>query len=143
MREINPNQEPRIPIKLCVEGRVYRISSRNLSFGVYDGNEGFIGIREKFSARYLFTEYHWDQGPPYGTVSSQVDTGIDLPQGIKLREHLRTVDKISGREVEFDEPIGDGGRGWYFVDTGESSPEIHPVAVENRALFEFLESLDL
>ena len=49
-------------------GMAYKLHSRNLAIGVYDGNEGFIGIREKFGPRYLFTEYHWDQGPPFGTA---------------------------------------------------------------------------
>ena len=47
----------------CVKGRVYKLWCRNLSIGVYDGKEGFIGIRTKFGSRYLDTEYHWDQGP--------------------------------------------------------------------------------
>lgn len=39
------------------KGGVYKLQSRNLTVGVYDGNEGFIGIREKFGDEYLFTEY--------------------------------------------------------------------------------------
>ena len=73
-----------IPIKDCIKGRVYQIRCRNLRYGVYDGNSGFIGIREKFGVRYLFTEYHWDIGAPHGTVSDQIDTGIDVPAGIVL-----------------------------------------------------------
>ena len=87
----------KIPIAECTPGRVYQIQSRNLTFGVYDGNEGFIGIREKFGHRYLFTEYHWDQGPPYGTVSGQKDLGIDLPADISPKESLGTVDKETRR----------------------------------------------
>ena len=78
----------KIPIAECTPGRVYQIQSRNLTFGVYDGEEGFIGIREKFGHRYLFTEYHWDQGPPHGTVSGQRDLGIDLPADISPKESL-------------------------------------------------------
>lgn len=57
-----------IPLSECKRGHLYRINSRNLSLGVYDGNWGFIGIRTKFGDRYLFTELHWDTGPPHGTV---------------------------------------------------------------------------
>jgi hypothetical protein len=53
----------------CKDGGLYRIWSRNLRFGVYRVEcRGFIGIREKFFHEYLFTEYHWDNGPPFGTV---------------------------------------------------------------------------
>jgi hypothetical protein len=32
----------------------------------------------------LDTEYHWDQGAPFGTVRFQIDTGIDLPNDIPV-----------------------------------------------------------
>ena len=52
------------------DGRVYRIHSRNLITGVWVADtQGFIGIREKFGAEYLFEEYHWETGPPFGTAS--------------------------------------------------------------------------
>lgn len=57
-----------IPIGACREGFVYRIHSRNLKLGVFHSKGAFLGIREKFGSRYLFDEYHWDQGPPFGTV---------------------------------------------------------------------------
>lgn len=61
-----------IPIDSCKHGHTYRINSRNLSFGVYDKDKkGFVGIRYKFGERYLFTEYHWDTGAPFGTVCPQ------------------------------------------------------------------------
>jgi hypothetical protein len=132
----------KIPIAECTPGRVYQIQSRNLTFGVYDGNEGFIGIREKFGHRYLFTECHWDQGPPHGTVSGQKDLGIDLPADISPKESLGTVDEETRRAVFFDRPVSQGGRGWVFCDTNEASEEIRPVGVPNHALFEFLERVE-
>ena len=58
-----------IPLDQCKHGFLYRITSRNLNTGVYNAKtKGFIGIREKFGDLYLFTEYHWDLGPPHGTV---------------------------------------------------------------------------
>lgn len=37
---------------------IYKIKSRNLNFGVWNSNQdGFVGIRTKFGARFLFTEY--------------------------------------------------------------------------------------
>lgn len=69
------------------KGHLYRIRSRNLSYGVYDGNGGFIGIREKFGALYLFTEYDYDQGAPYGTVRVVEDLG-PVPEGVEPVEWL-------------------------------------------------------
>jgi len=65
-----------------VKGNLYRIRSRNLPYGVYDGNGGFIGIREKFGSLYLFTEYDYDTGPPYGTVIVVEDLG-SIPEEIE------------------------------------------------------------
>ena len=38
-------------------GGIYRVKSRNLRVAAFNGDEGFIGVRLKFSERYLFTEY--------------------------------------------------------------------------------------
>lgn len=51
-----------IPLDKCIKRGIYRIRSRNLSIGLFDGEKGFIGIRTKFGDRYLFTEYHHDSG---------------------------------------------------------------------------------
>ncbi len=68
---------PYIPISLCKRRHVYRLLSRNLKFGVFapELENGFIGIRTKFKDTFLFTEYHWDNGPPYGTVKPLEDLG--------------------------------------------------------------------
>lgn len=53
----------------CKHGWLYRIFSRNLRFGVFISEvQGFVGIREKFDHLYLFTEYHYDTGAPFGTA---------------------------------------------------------------------------
>lgn len=58
----------RIPIEQCCDGWLYRLYSRNLNLGVYrKADKGFVGIRSKFGARSLFTEFHWDTGRPFGT----------------------------------------------------------------------------
>lgn len=60
----------RIPITECVNGGFYKIHSRNLISGVYvESCKGYIGIREKFGEEYLFTEYDWETGAPFGTVT--------------------------------------------------------------------------
>jgi len=58
-----------LPIDQCKDGYLYRIHSRNLSTGIYsEKSKGFLGIREKFGHNFLFEEYHWDTGAPFGTV---------------------------------------------------------------------------
>ncbi len=58
-----------ISLTECTHRGIYKLSSRNLSLGVFNKpSNGFIGIREKFGDLYLFTEYHWDNGPPFGTA---------------------------------------------------------------------------
>lgn len=69
-----------------VKGRVYALHSRNLIVGVYDGDRGFIGIREKFGSRYLFTEYLHDPPRAWGTVRVVADLGANVPSDIPLVE---------------------------------------------------------
>jgi hypothetical protein len=53
----------------CKHGWLYRIDSRNLTAGVFKRDKnGFVGIRTKLGERFLFVEYHWDTGSPFGTV---------------------------------------------------------------------------
>ena len=57
-----------LTLKECKDGYLYRISSRNLSLGVYSSaTKSFYGIRTKFGDRFIDDEFHWDLGPPYGT----------------------------------------------------------------------------
>ncbi len=73
------------------------------------------------------------------------DTGIDVPEEIILHVHENEgnpVDKITGRDVAFNKPITDGGKGWFFKDTGESSRNIFSIVFNNKRLFEFLEKIE-
>lgn len=128
----------KIPLTECKNGFLYRIHSRNLTHGVFvQAHGGFVGIREKFGSKYLFMEYHYDTGPPYGTVHPLEELS-KIPDDIVLEESLGTADDITGRLVAFDRPVDKGGKGWYFSDTGESSDDIRPRTVPNTKLFEFL-----
>jgi hypothetical protein len=129
----------------CKKRRVYKLISRNLSFGVFDGETRFVGIRTKFGRRMLDAEDHWDTGHPFGTAQPDEDTGIVIPEEISL--HLCEnegipIDKATGRDVVFDRPVSKGGKGWFFKDTGEQSENICPIAFENRKLLEFLEKIE-
>lgn len=130
------------PKEECLHRGFYRLASRNLTSGVWDAyHMGFIGIRQKFDIRYLFMEYHFDNGAPYGTAFPTEYMEEDLPFEIELKERLKpSIDQVTARPVEFDRPIKDGGRGWFFLDTGEASEEIRPKVVNNKELFYWLNS---
>lgn len=49
----------------------YLISARNSHLGLFVPHAekpGFVIRREKLGSTFLFLEYHWDVGAPYGTV---------------------------------------------------------------------------
>lgn len=122
----------------CEPGGVYRVKSRNLTVGVYDGNGGFIGLREKFGDLYLFTEYHCDKGAPYGTVYPYEKLDVST-EGLPIVERFTPACRDCGEEVEFE--YGETGRGWFHTD----SPDTHkanPVGRSNTALFEFLSQFE-
>ena len=125
-----------IKIEDCGDGGLYRISSRNLTFGVYkESCKGFIGIREKFGDEFLFAEYHWDTGSPFGTVRP-----IEFLEACPLEDFREgdSFDAVTNRPVAFDKPIANGGKGWYYLDTGEVSQDISPVFKTNQKLFGWL-----
>jgi len=128
-----------IPLSDCKHRGIYRLGSRNLSLGVYnEESKGFIGIREKFGDLYLFTEYHWDTGPPFGTASPYEFVGT-LPDDIEVRETVDTFDSVTRRLVDFDKEVEEGRpKGWYFIDTGEYSRSIRPCTASYKPLFEYL-----
>jgi hypothetical protein len=108
-----------IPMDQCKHGGLYRISSRNLDLGVYNSNsQGFVGIREKFGYNYLFTEYHWDTGPPFGTVHPK-EFLEDCP--IAPNETVKTIADAK------------------YFETRQSNAKLgDEVSVENAELFEWL-----
>jgi hypothetical protein len=133
----------------CIKGHIYEVHSRNLHITVYDGKDGFIGIRQKFDDRYLFTEYHWDKG---GTVKVLKEIGV-LPPDIEARDDLGTIDDVSGRMMEMDSEavnpnnLGPGvmrSPGWWRFVGGEVAPKIPdclPRVKANRALFDYLDKM--
>ena len=147
--EVNTACNPYLHKEQCIHRHVYRIKSRNLSFGAYNERTGgFTGIRTKFGRRYIFEEYHWDN-PAFATVQPQEDIGV-LPEGIEPVESLGTETK-EGRRIWFDrealDPEGDLVAQQYgrsrFEDTGEFVPrEIGRYNIHNDALFEHLKAIE-
>lgn len=79
----------RIPLDQCKDRRLYRLNSRNLSFGVFNKSDnGFIGLRTKFGSIYAFTEYHWDTGEPFGTANPLEELPETLPEDILLEDAM-------------------------------------------------------
>ena len=72
-----------------IDGAFYRITCRNAHVGVWRVDEqGFEIPREKFGSNYLFVEYHWDNGPPFGT-SRPWEQLEDLPEEALLDDGCR------------------------------------------------------
>lgn len=86
--KVPKEDRPRPKLEDCVPRRLYHVGCRNLTYAVYNGDGGFIGIRVKWKSRYLFTELHWDKCESFGTVHTAIDTGIDLPDHIELKEYV-------------------------------------------------------
>lgn len=120
-----------------IKGRLYKLHSRNLSFGIWNGETGFIGIRTKFGSKFLFTEIHWDADSNYGTVSHAVDTGFDLPENILAVEHGEIVDNKTRERVFYNKDKG----GWSWEIDGEIDKDIWPCSVENKELFVWLNDI--
>jgi hypothetical protein len=128
----------------CIDRHIYRIHSRNLKYGIYkEESGGFIGLREKFGSRFLFEEYHADTGGVYGTVCPKEDLGIVLSNEYHLRcQDPVSYDSVTGREVDFDTPVAQGGKGWFFIDTGESDLAIRASSRGNPELFVFMVGIE-
>ena len=57
-----------IPLDKCRNGYLYRIEARNAGVGIYNEKEKSFTINRLKGDRFLYPEYHWDTGEPYGTV---------------------------------------------------------------------------
>lgn len=143
MTEINE-----IPLQDCERGVVYRLRSRNLLIGVYNGEGGFVGVRTKLGDRYLFTEYHHTKDPRVGTVWAL--ERLDECPIEDLRDHTGTMCQACGASVayvEFPEgprELADGRRvrgQWEHLAETDCSKAL-PMAVGNPALFAWLDPID-
>lgn len=48
-------------------GQKYWCNARNFTIGTWTG-DGFDYKRTKFGSTFIDCEFHWDDGPPFGTV---------------------------------------------------------------------------
>lgn len=137
-----------IHLDACKHGWTYKIHSRNLIAGVFNKEtNGFVGLREKFGKVFLFTEFHYDTGAPYGTVSPEKE--IEECPITDLRESFDTICfKCKGR-VDFirSTPNKNGPGEWQHVETPDSCPKIvtglgNWGSPKNTALFDYLTELE-
>jgi hypothetical protein len=124
-----------LPIEKLTPRGIYRLKARNLSYGVWNG-EKFVGLRDKFGFRLDACEV------PYYTAFPLEFVGM-LPEGLSTVECWAPVDEETGRDVGFDRPIAEGGRGWFFVDTNEANVNIQPRGYQNQPLFDYLVKFEM
>lgn len=130
-----------IPKDQCKHGYTYRIHSRNLTVGVYNEKDGgFVGIREKFGDRFLFPEFHHDNGAPYGTVKPVRE--IEKCPIEDQRAHLDDLCGNCQKRVDWKKTDEKKGTGvWYHLEEGDCK-EASPYAPRNKPLFEYLEKVE-
>jgi len=82
-----------IPLEQCEDRGLYRIRARNFNLGIFnEATKGFMGIREKFGSKYVFTEYHEGQhhfptAAPLEALPEVAPEHIDLVEGYSLCEN--------------------------------------------------------
>jgi hypothetical protein len=138
----------------CKDRHLYRIHSRNLVLGVFRASSGgFIGIREKAGNRYLFEEYHWDKGPPHGTVRPEEELSEVFPPDLVLSEShgsfCATCEKQcdyilwpegGSREVETDCGKFRVPGQWQHLEPSDCS-KLRPQYRQNTQLFDWLQEM--
>ena len=143
-----------IPKDKCQNRFLYKINSRNLYFGVFRKETGgFIGLRTKFDSIFLFEEYHWDNGPPYGTVKPE-EILEELPEEIKLDTSLGTECYNCHKACEYvlfpEGPrLKDYGNGnaveirgeWKHTEPSDCTDTI-PCDIGNKALKNWLHTIE-
>jgi hypothetical protein len=117
--------------------RLYRIRCRNLLYGVWNGRDGFIGIREKFGHRYPFTEFHWDASESLGTVTAAYPIAAWLPEPIAMAEVIGTVCAECQQPVQWSGPPAPAP--WVHLN-GSAAHDAIPHALTNKALLDWLEA---
>lgn len=132
-----------LEIPACKHGYLYKLRSRNLEIGAFNSEtNSFVGIRTKFGGRFLDSELHYDVGAPFGTAKPLKELG-PLPDGVLPQEELGPLhDRATKRPVAFDKPVANGGKGWYFTDTGEPDQSIRATKESNSALRNCLEEAE-
>ncbi len=127
-----------IALEACRDRMLYRLLSRNLRLGVFcAARRAFLGMREKFEARFVAEEYHWETGPPFGTAKPQEALPERLPDEIELLEILPGTMCGTCRA-----PVAYNGKdSWFHTDPSECRL-IRPVTRRNGSLERWLMEIE-
>lgn len=139
MSAADDHEATMIPLGQCRVRGVYLLRSRNLSLGAFDGVDGFIGIREKFNARYLFTEHHWELGAAgFGTARPLREIGI-VPEPIELRERVDPFCSACRRPVA---ATSEPGPDRFHADGSPICAGAHGRYATYQPLFDYLDRIE-
>ena len=100
------NEQEYIPLNECFEGVLYVIKARNANIGIFNViSNCFIIRRIKFGEVFLFQEFHWDTGEPYGTVKplkilEAVPQEFEDMNDPKLLVYLEEAEKRYAKEIK-------------------------------------------
>ena len=142
-----------IKLEQLQRGTVYRLRSRNLECGVWNGKDGFVGIRTKFGGRFLDVEIHWDLSDTFGTALALEALGT-IPESISLDTTLGTQCANCHKPLNYvehhpeHERAGgewlhdDGSPNCYISVENDKTCKASPVMSPNDALFAELRKYD-
>jgi hypothetical protein len=115
-------------------GRIYIIKSRNLSYGIFDGN-GFIGIRTKFHSRFL------DKEVLNYTAFVEKETDIIVPYPIKLTTGDGAICSKCEQFVMWDGNRPSNERWYHLTKSDCPDRDFIPYHNSNTVLFKFLDDV--
>jgi hypothetical protein len=130
--------EPYVRVPDLQDRGLYRLYSRNLDLGVWDGKEGFIGIRTKFGERFLFKEIHFDLSQSFGTVRP-VEMTDTVPEDIEIVEGFSRCMTCGEADPGFDRERGETWEERAFHLSGRTDHPAKSAHYQNTALFEWLD----
>jgi hypothetical protein len=143
VKDIRRLCNPYLRVGECRDRHVYRLNSRNLTYGVFvSGRLSFYGVRTKFGDRFIAEESHWDNGPPHGTAYPQEDLGT-LPDDIEAVGSFGPFEVGTGRRVWWDQTAVDEGHSVgrrRYADTNEFCDN-GVYRAPNKALLDYLDAL--
>jgi hypothetical protein len=117
----------KIPMSELKDGYLYEIDARNQNRGIwFESVKGFEIARRKFDDVFLFIEYEWETGPPFGTARAFREIE-KAPEGLSDAERLKYLLSHSGmttyechrffKDKSYRKWVETSG--WYNFNTGE------------------------
>ena len=92
------------------EGYTYHIHARNARIGIWFGkHKSFAISRHKFGSNYIFEEYHWETGAPYGTAKpiEEIEKSPFTPNKDLVRKLVKNKDGEEYMSISREEEVLD------------------------------------